>query len=133
MRVLRYAVLAAALAVGCEKLESSNAPITSPNPSKPESTASDRRDQNPPLLDNAAVNRRDTQPDAKTPIDQNENQADINMTAEVRKRILETKDLSVYARNAKVITANGKVTLRGPVDSEAGARNPGQDRDVRRR
>jgi hyperosmotically inducible periplasmic protein len=70
--------------------------------------------------DNTAVNRRDADMDrTKTPIDQNENQADINRTAEIRKRIVDTPDLSVNAQNAKVITANGKVTLRGPVNSEA--------------
>jgi hyperosmotically inducible protein len=28
------------------------------------------------------------------------------------------KDLSTYAHNVKVITSNGRVTLKGPVDSE---------------
>src|SRR5262245_63122693 len=101
---MRYAfplVIAAAL-IGCEKIDTGNAPVTGA-----------------PAPDNTAVNKRDADTASKTPIDQNENQADINTTAEIRKRIVDTKELSVNARNAKVITANGKVTLRGPVDSDA--------------
>ena len=104
MRAYVAALLVAAALVGCEKIDTPSAPVT---------------DQSPPAPDNTAVNQRDADSATKTPIDQNENQADINTTAEIRKRILDTKDMSLNARNAKVITANGKVTLRGPVDSEA--------------
>jgi hyperosmotically inducible periplasmic protein len=69
--------------------------------------------------DNTAVNKRDRDGGEKTPIDQNENQRDVNITAEIRKAVLATKDMSINARNVKIITANGKVTLRGPVNSEA--------------
>lgn len=71
----------------------------------------------PVLPDNTAVNERDRAPAAKTPIDQNENQRDVNITAEIRKQILAHENMSVIARNVKVITADGKVTLRGPVNS----------------
>jgi len=104
MRACAAALLVAAALVGCEKIDAPSGPVTN---------------QTPPAPDNTAVNQRDADGATKTPIDQNENQADINTTAEIRKRILDTKDMSVNARNAKVITANGKVTLRGPVDSEA--------------
>ena len=67
--------------------------------------------------DNTAVNQRDADGGRKTPIDQNENQADINLTAKIRQQVLDVKDLSIDARNAKIITADGKVTLRGPVKS----------------
>jgi osmotically-inducible protein OsmY len=66
--------------------------------------------------DNTGVNVRDQDADAKTPIDQNENQTDIDITAEIRKRVLDT-DMSVNAQNVKIITQDGKVTLRGPVKS----------------
>lgn len=66
--------------------------------------------------DNAAVNERDRGATAKTPIDQNENQKDIDVTAAIRKRVVGTK-LSLNAQNIKIITQNGKVTLRGPVKS----------------
>ena len=67
--------------------------------------------------DNTEVNVRDRTDAAKTPIDQNENQKDIDITANIRKRVVDTK-MSVNAQNVKIITQDGKVTLRGPVKSE---------------
>ena len=66
---------------------------------------------------NTGINARDRDSTAKTPIDQNENQADIDITAEIRKRVVDTK-MSVIAQNVKIITQDGKVTLRGPVQTE---------------
>ena len=68
--------------------------------------------------DNSAVNERDRDPNAKTPIDQNENQRDVNITADIRKQVLAQDNMSINARNVKIITADGKVTLRGPVNSQ---------------
>ena len=68
--------------------------------------------------DNTAVNERDKATASKTPLDQNENQKDIDVTANIRKRVVDTK-LSVNATNVKIITQDGKVTLRGPVKSDA--------------
>ncbi len=64
--------------------------------------------------DNTGVNVRDRDANEKTPIDQNENQADIDITAKIRERVVATQ-MSVNAQNVKIITQNGKVTLRGPV------------------
>ncbi len=72
--------------------------------------------------DNTAVNERDRDGrdgPALTPIDQNENQTDVNITADIRKQIVATDNLSVNAQNVKVITQDRKVTLRGPVASVA--------------
>jgi hyperosmotically inducible periplasmic protein len=44
--------------------------------------------------------------------------ADRETTQKIRKAIMDDKSLSTYAHNIKVITRNGKVTLRGPVRSE---------------
>jgi len=66
--------------------------------------------------DNTGVNRRDRNDAAKTPFDQNENQADIDVTANIRSRVVDRK-LSINAHNVKIITQNGKVTLRGPVST----------------
>jgi osmotically-inducible protein OsmY len=49
-----------------------------------------------------------------TPLDQNENKKDIGITADIRKQVVDAK-LSVNARNVKIVTQDGKVTLRGPV------------------
>ncbi|MDP1563948.1 MAG: BON domain-containing protein [Pirellulaceae bacterium] len=66
--------------------------------------------------DNTGVNVRDRDSTAKTPFDQNENQADIGITAKIRAQVVET-EMSINAHNIKIMTANGKVTLRGPVES----------------
>ena len=66
---------------------------------------------------NTGLNVRDRDGAAMTPMDQNENKADINITADIRKRVVETT-MSVNAHNVKIITQNGKVTLRGPVNTE---------------
>jgi osmotically-inducible protein OsmY len=63
------------------------------------------------------VNKRDANASTKTPLDQKENQADVSLTAKIRQQVLDVKDLSIDARNVKIITADGKVTLRGPVKS----------------
>jgi hyperosmotically inducible periplasmic protein len=46
------------------------------------------------------------------------NTADRAMTQKIRKAIHEDQSLSAYAHNIKIITQDGKVTLRGPVRSE---------------
>ncbi len=75
--------------------------------------------------DNTAVNQRDEHVVMKTPIDQSENQADLNITAEIRRRVVDT-DMSLNAHNAKIITQDGKVTLRGPVKTMAEREQIGQ-------
>ena len=71
----------------------------------------------PQSVTTPGVNVRDRSDAAKTPIDQNENQKDIDITANIRKRVVDTK-MSVNAQNVKIITQSGKVTLRGPVKTE---------------
>jgi hyperosmotically inducible periplasmic protein len=66
---------------------------------------------------NTGINVRDRENTAITPMDQNENKADIALTADIRKRIVETT-MSVDAHNVKIITQDGKVTLRGPVNTQ---------------
>ena len=66
---------------------------------------------------NTGVNARDRGTKAKTPLDQNENKADIKTTADIRKRVVAEK-MSTDASNVKIITQDGKVTLRGPVKTE---------------
>ena len=97
----------------------STSPTTVARPSY-DSTASSSPTNTPGAVqpDNTAVNQRDRDSSAKTPIDQNENQRDVNITAEIRKSVLAHENMSINARNVKIITAEGKVTLRGPVNSE---------------
>ena len=63
---------------------------------------------------NTGINVRDLDDSTKTPLDQNENKADIKITADIRSRVVDT-EMSVDAQNVKIITQDGKVTLRGPV------------------
>lgn len=66
--------------------------------------------------DNSARNVRDRNK-TLTPLDQGNNQADTTTTAQIRKGILADKNMSVNARNVKIITNQGMVTLRGPVNT----------------
>ena len=92
--------------VGCEDPTVSRArPPATPN------------GQQAPAPDNTGINVRDRSEGVKTPLDQNENRADIDITAGIRKRVVDSP-LSTNARNVKIITQNGKVTLRGPVNSD---------------
>lgn len=69
--------------------------------------------------DNTGKNVRDRSGDTLTAGDQPENAADRDITQGVRKAIVADKHLSMNAHNVKVITVNGIVTLRGPVNSPA--------------
>jgi len=68
--------------------------------------------------DNTGVNTRDRNGDTKTPIDQQETTADVKTTADIRQKIVNQDGMSINARNVKIMTKDGKVTLRGPVNSE---------------
>jgi sporulation protein YlmC with PRC-barrel domain len=67
--------------------------------------------------DNTARNVRDRNNRTLTPFDQGASQADLDTTAQIRKEIIAGKDLSMDAHNVKIITIDGRVTLRGPVDN----------------
>ena len=51
-------------------------------------------------------------------MDQGNSKADTEITARIRKGITELSDFSTNAKNVKIVTQNGAVTLRGPVNSE---------------
>ena len=66
--------------------------------------------------DNTKTNKRDSaQPTADQ---QKGNKTDLEITRDIRRAITKDKNLSSYAKNIKIITQNGNVTLRGPVRSE---------------
>jgi hyperosmotically inducible protein len=69
--------------------------------------------------DNTKMNKRDVKGSAPTPLDQGEGQADLDITQKIRKAVMGDGSLSFNAKNVKIITQNGKVTLRGPVSSNA--------------
>ena len=71
-----------------------------------------------PKPDNTKVNQRDRDASAPTADNQKMNPADRETTKKIRMAIHGDKSLSTYAHNVKIITQNGKVTLKGPVRSE---------------
>jgi hyperosmotically inducible periplasmic protein len=65
--------------------------------------------------DNTAINERDRSGETKTSGDQSNSSADLKITQAIRQALMKDGELSMTAKNIKVITANGQVTLRGPV------------------
>ena len=82
-------------------------------------TQTGRVDKTPKATDadNTARNERDRNPATQVPTDQAENQADREISANVRKAVTADDSLSINAQNIKIVTSNGTVTLRGPVKS----------------
>ena len=68
--------------------------------------------------DNTKKNERDRNSAALTPMDQNNNQVDLKITQQIRQAVMADSSLSFTAKNVKIITQNGHVTLRGPVNTE---------------
>lgn len=68
--------------------------------------------------ENTERNVRDKYDTTLTPEDQIETESDVNVTADIRKAVVADESLSVNAKNIKIITRKGVVTLRGPVESQ---------------
>jgi hyperosmotically inducible protein len=68
---------------------------------------------------NTAINQRDRSGDTKTSGDQSNTAEDTKITAAIRRAIVADNSLTMTATNIKIITANGTVTLRGPVKTAA--------------
>jgi osmotically-inducible protein OsmY len=69
--------------------------------------------------DNSAKNVRDRDGKTKTPADQSDTPEDRKMTQQIRQAVMGDKGLSMTAKNIKIITVNGEVTLRGTVKHES--------------
>jgi|SRR5438874_1719832 len=67
--------------------------------------------------DNTATNDRDRSGETKTSGDQSNSSADLKVTQAIRRALMKDRELSTTAKNIKIITANGQLTLRGPVKS----------------
>ena len=72
----------------------------------------------PAKPDNTKMNAGDTQKAAPTADHQKMDAGDRHMTAQIRRALIADKSLSTYGHNVKIISRNGKVTLRGPVRSD---------------
>ena len=65
--------------------------------------------------DNTAINERDRSRETQTSGDQSNSSADLKTTQAIRQALMKDSELSTTAKNIKIITDNGQVTLRGPV------------------
>ena len=65
--------------------------------------------------DNTATNERDRSGETQTSGDQSNSSADLKITQAIRQALMKDSELSMTAKNIKIITDNGQVTLRGPV------------------
>lgn len=74
--------------------------------------------QTTPAPDNTKTNQRDREKGAVTADQQKLNSSDQQITRNIRSAVTKDKALSTYAHNVKIITQNGKVTLKGPVRTE---------------
>src|ERR1035437_3832817 len=69
--------------------------------------------------DNSKVNQRDSSQDELTADQQKSNKGDTEITRLIRRELMKDSDLSTYGHNVKIITADGTVTLKGPVRSRS--------------
>ena len=65
--------------------------------------------------DNTATNERDRSGETQTSGDQSNSSTDLKITQAIRQALMKDSELSTTAKNIKIITDNGQVTLRGPV------------------
>ena len=63
--------------------------------------------------DNTGHNVRDRDGELPTPFDQGESETDRRITQAIRKVLSADSTLSLNAKNVKIVTVNGAVTLRG--------------------
>lgn len=92
-------LLAALIVVGCSK------------------DSDDKKVAQTAAPDNSGVNVRDRNDQTQTPADQSESEADRTLSQNIRQALTSDDSLSTNGKNVKVITVDGKVTLRGPVKS----------------
>ena len=102
MKSITLLLLSMVLMVGCSKNRSEDKQVS----------------QTAVEADNSGRNVRDRNDQTKTPGDQSENEADRTITQNIRQVITADDSLSTNAKNVKIITNDGTVTLRGPVKSE---------------
>jgi hyperosmotically inducible protein len=73
--------------------------------------------------DNTKVNQRDRDKSQKTADQAKEGTSDRELMQKIRRAVVADKSLSTYGHNVKIISEHGKVTLKGPVNSEEESKN----------
>jgi hyperosmotically inducible protein len=102
MKIIVVLLLSTALLVGCSKNRTEDKQVS----------------QTAVEPDNSGRNVRDRNDQNKTTGNQSENEADRTITQNIRQAVTADDSLSTNAKNVKIITNDGTVTLRGPVKSE---------------
>ncbi|MEP6888809.1 MAG: BON domain-containing protein [Nitrospirales bacterium] len=67
--------------------------------------------------DDTGRNVRDRDAKTLTPMDQSSDAGDVEITRRIRQALMADDTLSITAKNIKIITVHGTVTLRGPVET----------------
>lgn len=67
--------------------------------------------------DNSAQNKKIEQYQEMNSQDQGNSKADIRLTQKIRQEVVKVDFFSTDAKNVKIISLHGKVTLKGPVKS----------------
>ena len=67
--------------------------------------------------DNSANNARDRGNETMTPMDQSNKPEDVDLTKRIRQAVEADNQLSTDGKNVKIITVDGVVWLRGPVQT----------------
>ena len=91
---------------------SSQGQQATPIPHDP-ATASDATD-----ADNTKRNSSEQNKNTDTAEKQSNSKDDLALTQKVRQAVMKDGSLSMNAKNVKIIAQDGKVTLKGPVDSQ---------------
>jgi hyperosmotically inducible periplasmic protein len=68
--------------------------------------------------DNTKMNKGDKSTNSPTADRAKNNLSDREVMAHIRRDVVKDKTLSMNAHNVKIMSMNGKVVLRGPVNSE---------------
>jgi hyperosmotically inducible protein len=91
---------------------SSQAQQATPTPLDP-ATASDA-----PAADNTKRNSAEENKNTETAEKQSNSKDDLALTQKIRQAVMKDGSLSMNAKNSKIIAQDGKITLKGPVDSQ---------------
>ena len=83
-----------------------------PTPRDP-ATASDATE-----ADNTKRNSSEQNKNTETSEKQSNSKDDLALTQKVRQAVMKDSSLSMNAKNVKIIAQDGKITLKGPVDSQ---------------
>jgi osmotically-inducible protein OsmY len=103
----------AAFLAGCSDQQGSGGSSTDQSSGSATASSQSAKD-----ADNTALNKRDKSGDTLTSGDQGNSETDRELARKIRREIGKVDQLSTTAKNIKIIVADGKVTLRGPVKSE---------------